>query len=352
MKSLVPFILLSAFIVSCGSPEKEANADNMQQQNQHEKEMTADSTEAVATLEEYKVPWDDTRSRDPNVAPDGTVFFAGQVGDYIGSFNPETEEFKEYPLDDGAGPHTVSVADNGTVWYTGNTSQHIGKLNPETGDITKYPMEDDHAQDPHTIAFADNGNFWFTSQGANGISYFNVNTGEATTIAVPTENALPYGIRMAPDGERPYIALLGTNKLATVNPETMEIEEIELPREDTRPRRLDILPDGTVWYGDFMSGYIGRYNPEDGSIEEWMMPDGADSQPYGVLADDQGRIWFATTGFQPNKLYAFDSDKEEFITGIEIPSGEGAIRHMDFDKETRSLWFGTDTGHIGRLVLN
>lgn len=313
---------------------------------------TDESSEIITAVEEYKVPWEDGRSRDPFAAPDGKVYFAGQQGHYVGVFDPETEEFNQFELEDGTGPHTVAVGDDGTVWYAGNRARHIGKINPETGEITQYTMEHENARDPHTFAFDNDGNIWFTAQGGNGVGYFDVTTGEATVIPVPTPNARPYGIRMAPDKERPWIALVGTNKLATVDPQTMELEEIDLPREETRPRRLDVTSDGNIWYGDFNSGFIGRYNPSDGSIEEWEMPDGESSRPYAVLADENDRVWFAASGLDPNKLIAFDTRTEEFVASTEIESGRGAIRHMMYDDRTNSMWFGTDTGHIGRLILN
>lgn len=309
-------------------------------------------SDVIVSLDEWNVPFDDSRSRDPFVAPDGTVFFAGQRADYVGFFNPETEEFGHHPLEDGAGPHTVVVTDDGTVWYTGNRARHIGKMNPDTGEITKYMMDDEHARDPHTFVIDKDGNLWFTAQGGNGVGHFNVTTGESKIIPVPTERARPYGIRMAPDNERPWIALFGTNKIATVDPETMELVEIELPREDIRPRRLDVTSDGRVWWGDYASGFVGVYNPADGSFDEWEMPDGDSSRPYAVLKDDKDRIWLSASGLEPNKLIAFDTNSEEFVASIEVPSANGSIRHMDYDMRKRSLWFGTDTGHIGRLVIN
>ncbi|WP_340104504.1 Vgb family protein [Rhodohalobacter sp. 8-1] len=310
------------------------------------------SNDVIVSMEEWNVPFDDSRSRDPYVAPNGTVYFAGQRSDYIGNFNPITEEFREYPLEDGAGPHTVVVAEGGTVWYTGNRARHIGKLDPETGEITKYMMEDEHARDPHTFAIDKNGNLWFTAQGGNGVGHFNTDTGETHVISVPTERARPYGIRMAPDQVTPWVALFGTNKLATVDPETMELTEIELPREETRPRRLDVTTDGNIWYGDYAMGKIGRYNPEDGSVEEWDIPQGEGSRPYAVLADHKDRIWLGLSGPDPSIMTAFDTETKTFVASREIPSGDGSIRHMDFAVRTNALWFGTDTGHIGRIMVN
>lgn len=310
------------------------------------------TADIIVSVDEWDVPFDDTRSRDPFVAPDGTIFFAGQRADYIGYFNTDSEEFDYHELEDGAGPHTVVVAEDGTVWYAGNRARHIGQMDAATGEITKYEMEDDHARDPHTFAFDSEGNIWFTAQGGNGVGYFDVSTGEAEVIPVPTEGARPYGIVMDPDNERPWIALFGTNKIATVDPETMELEEIELPREEIRPRRLDVTSDGNVWYGDYATGHIGRYNPEDGSTTEWEMPDGGESQPYAVRTDDQDRVWFSASGLEPNKLVAFDTRSEEFVASREIESASGAIRNVVFDDQTRSIWFGTDTGHIGRAVID
>lgn len=337
MKTILSLIVIAFFFLA-DSPDPKTKSGQV--------------SDVIVKLEEWNVPFDDSRSRDPYVAPDGTVFFAGQREHYVGHFDPETEEFRRLPLEDGAGPHTVVVADDGTVWYTGNRAQHIGKMDPETGEITKYMMEDEHARDPHTFAFDADGNLWFTAQGGNGVGHFNVTTGETRVIPVPTERARPYGIRMAPDHSRPWIALFGTNKLATVDPATMELTEIELPREEIRPRRLDVTSDGMVWYGDYAAGKVGRYNPDTGEITEWDMPDGADSRPYAVTTDNSDRVWLSASGLSPNKLVAFDANSEEFVASIEIPSGEGSIRHMDFDERTNSLWFGTDTGHIGRLVVN
>ncbi|MEX0646169.1 MAG: hypothetical protein WEA56_05650 [Balneolaceae bacterium] len=338
MKLLITLAFSLCIFVSCDRSEATQEA-------------AVDTTEIVA-VEEFDVPFDETRTRDPYAAPDGKVYFAGQREHYVGVFDPETGEFDQYELEEGTAPHTVAVGDDGTVWYAGNRARHIGKLNPETGEITKYMMDDDLLRDPHTFAFDKDGNIWFTAQGGNGIGHFNITSGEIKVVSATEPNSRPYGIRMDPDRKKPWIALVGTNKIATVNPETMEIEEVELPREETRPRRLDVTSDGNVWYGDFNSGFIGRYNPSDGSIQEWEMPDGGQSRPYAVLADDKDRIWFSAAGLDPNKLIAFDTRTEDFVASQEIETARGAIRHMMFDDRTRSLWFGTDTGHIGRLVLN
>lgn len=90
-------------------------------------------------LKEWRVPWDNTRPRDP-----------------------------------GTGPHNLIVGDNGTIWYAGNQARHIGKLDPDTGTIHKIMMPDSKARDPHTLTFDDAGNIWFTVQGGNFVGKLGV----------------------------------------------------------------------------------------------------------------------------------------------------------------------------------
>jgi virginiamycin B lyase len=309
-------------------------------------------TKAEVSITEWEVPWEESRPRDPYVAPDGNVWFVGQRAHYVAEFDPDTEEFQKFDLEDGVGPHTVIVDDEGTPWYAGNRANHIGTVNPETGEINKYMMPDDNsARDPHTMAFNAEGDIWFTSQGANSVGKLDVETGEPDIIEVPTQRARPYGIIMDQDMQRPWICLFGTNKLATVDPSTMELTEIELPNEDARPRRLAQTSDGNIWYGDYNRGYIGRYNPQDDSFEKWPMPSGKQSRPYAVTVDSEDRIWLVETGVSPNMFVGFDTGSEEFIGSTPIESGGGTVRNMVYHEQTNAIWFGTDTNYLGRAKI-
>lgn len=305
------------------------------------------------SITEWKVPWENSRPRDPYVAPNGDIWFVGQRSHYVAEFDPDTEKFRKFDLEDGTGPHTVVVDDKGYPWYAGNRANHIGRLNPETGKIKKFMMPDDYsARDPHTLAFNEDGDIWFTSQGANSVGLLDIETGEPQIIEVPTEHARPYGIIMDHNNRRPWICLFGTNKLATVDPETMDLREIPLPNENARPRRLAQTSDGMIWYGDYARGYIGRYNPQDGSFKEWPMPSGKQSRPYAVTVDANERIWLVETGVSPNMFVGFDTSSKNFISSTAIESGGGTVRNMVFQKSKNAIWFGTDTNYLGRAIIS
>jgi virginiamycin B lyase len=300
-------------------------------------------------ITEWDVPWENTRPRDPWVGGPDRIWFDGQRADYVAWLNPETGDFKRFPLEDGAGPHTV-IADERGAWYAGNRAEHIGLLDPVSGGIEKIMLPGEGRRDAHTMDFTSDSNIWFSVQGGNQIGFLETESREITLLDVQTPRSRPYGLVVDAE-DRPWVVLFGTNRLATVDPESMEVEEIVLPREDSRPRRPAVTEDGKVWYVDYAGGYIGYYDPADGDIREWKMPGGADSRPYPIVADDRGRLWTVETGSQPNRFIGFDPATERFGDASEVPSGGGTVRHMVFHAPDKAIWFGTDANTIGRADL-
>jgi virginiamycin B lyase len=303
-------------------------------------------------IREWPVPWANTRPRDPAVAPDGSIWFVGQTGDYLGRLDPKTGEMKQFELPKGAGPHTVVVDKTGYPWYAGNRDRHIGRLDPATGEVKRYDMPEG-VDDPHTFAWTSDGRFWFTAQRSRPAGYvglFDPKTGEARVIQVPGEAMRPYGI-VTDASDRPWIAFMGKNAIGTVDPATMKLEIIETPDARSRIRRLGITSDGRVWWVDAAAGFLGVYDPRKRTMRQWPSPGGERSSLYAVAVDTQDRVWYVETGSDPNRIVGFDTKAEEFVSINEIPSGGGAVRHMVFDKPTNTIWFGTDTHTIGRAVV-
>jgi virginiamycin B lyase len=301
-------------------------------------------------INEWTVPWERTRPRDPYVDRQGKVWFVGQTGHYVGMLDPSTGQFRRYELDPGTGPHNLIVAPDGIVWYSGNLTGHIGRLDPATGRITKYPMPDSTIRDPHTMVFDRRGDIWFSAQSGNVVGKLTVATGAVRLVRVPTPRARPYGIMMDQQ-DRPWIVLFGTNKIATVDPASFVLREYTLPRPETRPRRIAITSDGAIWYGDYAAGYLGRLDPRTEQVQEWPLPGGATSRPYAVMNDDQDRVWVVEVGAQPNMFVGFDTRTRQFLPSRPVPSGGGVVRHMMFDPTSHAIWFGSDNGTIGRATL-
>jgi virginiamycin B lyase len=293
-------------------------------------------------LREWDVEWGG-RSRDPFVGPDGKVWFVGQAGNYLAWFDPTTEEFRRYELEDGTNPHNVIVDEDGYAWYAGNRNGRIGKLDPRTGEAETFMTGE--ARDPHTLIFDGKGNIWFTSQQSNRVGRLHMATGEYVLLTPHDSPSRPYGIVM--DGEgRPWVALFNTNQVIRIHPETLEITRFEKVRESSRSRRIEVTGDGSVWYVDEPHGKLGRINIATREVTEYDMPGGGDSRPYALTKDDREVLWVSQTG-PAKRLAAFDPRSEGFLAVFEVSHN---IRHMMFDEETGTMWFGTDANNVGRVI--
>jgi virginiamycin B lyase len=312
----------------------------------------------LVQMQEWDVPWPDTRPRDPYLAPDGNVWFVGQRGDYAAMLDPETGEFRRIDMPEGAGPHNLVVDDEGIVWYAGNRAANIGRIDPETEEITLFPMPDPAARDPHTLEFDGQGGIAFTAQNGNFVGHFDLETKEVRLTEAPQvpgrndrmTGVRPYGIKMDSKGDA-WIALFGSHMLGKLDLETMELTTYESPRPDARLRRLVVDSQDRVWYVDYAGGKLGRFDPATEEFTEWDNPSGEGARPYGVAIDADDRIWFVETGVQPNRFVGFDARTEKYISTTDVPSGGGTIRHMYYDRNENVVWFGADTNTIGRATL-
>ncbi len=308
------------------------------------------------SIDEWEVPWERSRPRDPYVAPDGRVWFVGQVSHYAAVLDPESGDFERFDLGDGAGPHNLIVDDDGIVWYAGNAAQHIGRLDPASGEIEKIVMPDP-ARDPHTLLWNQDGDIWFSVQNGNFVGFMDKDSRDVQLVEAPQApnrrgqmgSSRPYGIKLDSKNQ-PWIALFNTNKIATVDPSTFEMTTFDLP-EGARPRRLEVDSRDLVWYVDYARGTLGRLDPATSEVTEWENPSGEGSRPYGMAIDADDRVWFVETGVQPNRFVGFDPITEEFFSQADVPSSGGTIRHMFYDTENNVVWFGSDANTIGRANL-
>jgi virginiamycin B lyase len=300
---------------------------------------------------EWQTPSQPPYPHDPEVAPDGSVWYTAQRASTLGRLDPKTGAFKEYPLPTpNSGPHGLVADTTGNIWYTGNAVGVIGKLDPKTGKVTEYKMPDPRARDPHTPIFDARGILWFTVQGGNFVGTLDPKTGKVTLVAPPTPNARPYGIKINSKGV-PFFDLFNTNKIGSIDPATMKITEYPLPDPNARPRRIAIGHDDTVYYTDYARGYLGRLDPKTGKVEEFASPGGADSRPYGIATAPDGTIWYCETGDDAKNMLVRFAPATKALRAWPIPGGGGTVRHM-VASPSGELWLAeSGVGKIARVQI-
>ena len=288
--------------------------------------LAAGPGEMRVRIEEFDVPTPDSRPHDPAVAPDGSLWYTGQQANTLGRFDPKTGQIKEFHLTTpGSGPHGLVADKEGNIWFTANYKGYVGKLDPLTGKVVEYPMPHPAASDPHSIAFDESGILWLTFEESNFVGRLDPRTGAVKLMPSPTVHSLPYGIVVTSRGV-PFYCEFGTNSLASIDPDTMAVTEHHLP-DGARPRRLALAPGDKIYYTDYARGYLGRFDPATGKVEEWPSPGGANSKPYGIAATPDGSIWYSESGMILNTVVRFDPATASF-TRWPIPSGGSVVRNM------------------------
>ena len=281
--------------------------------------------EVKVRITEYDVPTPNSRPHDPAAAPDGSLWFTGQLANALGRLDPKTGTIREYRLKTpDSGPHGLVADSEGNIWFTANYKGYIGKLKPSTGEVIEYKMPDPAARDPHSLVFDKRSILWFTCEGSNFVGKLDPATGAVKLVSSPTPGSLPYGIVVSSKGI-PFYCEFASNKLASIDPDTMSITEHLLP-DGARPRRLAVVGD-TIYYTDYARGYLGQLDPATDKVKEWRSPGGSGSKPYGIAATADGMIWYSESGITPNTIVRFDPAATTF-SSWPIPSGGGVVRNM------------------------
>jgi virginiamycin B lyase len=95
-------------------------------------------------------------------------WFAGQLG----SFDPDTETFKEFPLPGPAPtPYGVAVDRDDFVWYSSFDNDTLGRLDPTTGTVVEYPLPCS-GDEIREILRDSEGHMWFGTSFNGKVGYF------------------------------------------------------------------------------------------------------------------------------------------------------------------------------------
>jgi virginiamycin B lyase len=216
------------------------------------------------------------------------------------------------------------------MWFTENSAGKIGRVDAHTNAITEFVLPG--VKDPHTPAMGPDGTLWLTASNGNSVTHLDPKSGEIKTFPLPTSGASPSTILLGPDGAM-WFCESATNKLGRLDPATGAIMEFAIPDEQARPRRIAIA--GQAIYFAENSGHLGRFTIDKKTFQSWPSPSGAASQPYGITADQTGKIWYYEAG--ANQLVRFDPANEKFDL-FPMLSQKSNVMAMTRDAQGASGW--------------
>ncbi len=120
----------------------------------------------------------------------------------------------------------------------------------------------------------------------------------------------------------------------------------ELPlSSDANPYGIIVDKSGMIWFAESGSGNIARYDPTSGTLSEFSLPQ-AGSRPFYLTIDDNGSVWASET--QYNQIVKFDPTTNTFKQ-YSIPTS-GAVPGGITADNNGNIWFTEEIGDkIGRL---
>lgn len=261
-----------------------------------------DPTSGTVTPHVAPAGWGDAGFQTLAVAPDGTLWLA-DVYDRIVEFDTGTGTFTEHPLPGAtftlpARPFGINVADDGTVWFSCWDSHVLGSYDPGTAVWVEYPVVDGADDgEPVEIAFGGDGTVWFTTKWGGtvqGLGSLDPGTGNVTLRAIDS-GVDPFGIIV--DGNEVWLldhhrATTGTLVHYDVAGGTFQYFDVPTSLQD--PHFLAMDPDGVIWLTGFAASAIGTFDPATSSFQSIALDPGA--FPMGLAIDAEAHeVWWAET---------------------------------------------------------
>src|SRR5208337_3551227 len=130
------------------------------------------------------------------------------------------------------------------------------------------------------------------------------------------------------------------------NVPTIPLRFSELPlSSDANPYGIIVDKNGVIWFAESGSGNIARYEPTTGTFSEFSLPQ-AGTRPFYLTIDDNGSVWASET--QYNQIVKFDPTANSFKQ-YSIPT-TGAVPGGIAADKNGNIWFTEEIGDkIGRL---
>ena len=294
-----------------------------------------------ATITEWTVPG--TNSGPQGIffsKRDGVVWYSAERSSTLGRFDVKLQKFQEVHLRPDTMPNSlVEHAGSGiqsTLYFTSREGGYIGEFDPNTREVREFRIPGRKVR-LQNLSFDRNGVIWFTiakpdspdASQKGSIGRLNLFSSEIRMASASD----PYDVAVNTKGTI-FFTELGSPRIGSVQPDSMKVTEHVLPNAHTGVRNLTITPDDILWYTDSARGYLGRFDPSTQQFQEWPSPSGPESRP-GAITNVDGMLWYAETGTEPNILVCFDPATQKFQSW-RFKAG-GGIGHI-YAQSDGTLW--------------
>jgi streptogramin lyase len=156
-----------------------------------------------------------------------------------------------------------------------------------------------------------------------------------------------YGISVLLNDDAVYCETMGSS-IGVVDHTTGKVELYQTPTWDAYPRRGTVDPKGRFWFGEWLAGQIGMFDPETKEIQEWRPPmPYTGGTFYRAVADNNGEAWSA--GLTSDYVFRLNP-KTGVWRAYLLPQLFGNMRDItvDLSEKSKGAWVPLD--HLGVIA--
>jgi len=183
------------------------------------------------------------------------IWIAATNKDTILKFDQKSQKFKELKLENESIPFALAIDNEGKVWFTESAKGRIGYINPENNEIKKFEPEVS-LEAPEYLLLDNKGNVWIAEHEGIAINKYNILLETFEQIPVRDEEALPYGMSFD-RYENIWIAQHTVDNFAVYDPDNKNLIEVSIPTETSFVQFTTTDSEDNVWFVEQQGNKLG-----------------------------------------------------------------------------------------------
>jgi virginiamycin B lyase len=261
-------------------------------------------------LTEYILP---PRSQPFGIAagPDNNLWFTEFKANQIGCMSTNGVLLKQFSIPTlTSGPAGITVGPDNRIWFAESATSKFGVLAANTNNansVTEYnPVNNTNAL-VYFLTSGPDGNLWFAEPGVGKIGRMSTNGANLSEFPLAT-NSQPFYIIAGPDGAL-WFSEVNSNRIGRITtgavPTVTESAPLtnSLPMTNlfgtvitnVQPNGLAVGRDGNIWFAEFAANQVGRLNPTNWAVAEFIAPSTNAGVSF-IASGLDGNIWFTEFG--------------------------------------------------------
>jgi len=225
-------------------------------------------------------------------------------------------EVSETGLSDLGAAAEINPDAQGRLWISDYGAGEVWGFDPVGNSVEVYPVGGSPSDARH-----DGTNLWWADGASNSVGRASTKFARITRWEMPGANSL-YGTALDDSG-RLWVTSANSSHLYRLKPATPKDELCTYTLPDGGKCTYIVSSAGYLWLGDWVNGRLLRLRVSDNSLASWSLPAG--SRPFGMALDGEGKLWYADQGLQ---VLARFNPNDGRLDSYALPEGGGTAPAM------------------------